>query len=214
MPYTYYKMSLKVFYFPNIQGTIRTISNDSVGKLYPDADVKQEDQNDKELFENDDIKCVGLEELLELENKSFSPPLNWPSSTMDTDEMMINDASNDIDLQRNCSDEKTPYDPIYDSMTPPPLIGYQGGQLLIGGCNRFNNDSIARDRTQLENNGKMVEPNIGPSFEFIDKDSDFSSGPPSLALPDENDDDNDLLDGNIYGDVVSDDAGIDDWSSS
>lgn len=202
-----------VFFLPskNTQDyTIRPITDDAgIDKIYSHTDIKQEEQNDKEPFETDDIKCVSLEELLEFENKSFSPPLNWPSNAMEMDELSNNDAPNDIALSGNRSDEKTPYDPIYDSMTPPPLIGYQGGQLLIGGCYRLDNVANACDKIQLDNNDKARASKFGPLFDFNDKDSDFSSGPPSLA----SDDSDELSTDNGCAETVSDDGGVDDWSS-
>lgn len=173
--------------------------------------VKHENAtSNKDCFDNDDIKIVSLEELLEFDRKSFSPPLDWPN-TNEIDDIMVDDGTpNSIDVKLNRSDEKTPYDPVQENMTPPPLplMDYLGGQLLICG-NRGN-------EKQFNHNGDCkTVPSFTPMFDFIDKDSDFSSGPPSLSLPDADDVTDDILHSNMYGDMVSnsDDAGIDDWSS-
>lgn len=142
---------------------------------------------------------------MEFDRKSFSPPMHWPNEI--DGNMVDSGTANANNVKVNRSDEKTPYDSVQENMTPPPLMDYLGGQLLICG-NRSNEKQFNR------NDECKTVSSFVPIFDFIDKDSDFSSGPPSLSLPDDDEND-DILDANMYGDVISnsDDAGIDDWSS-
>lgn len=160
----------------------------------------------KTPFENDDdIKVISLEELLSFDRKSFSPTIDWPGDTGPAEMMSDGITNSTEEVKVNRSDEKTPYDPVEENITPPPLLGYRGGQLLI--CGNRNGINVRKDNRNVCNNANDLRqlPKLTAMMDFSESDSNSSV----FSIPD----DRDIFGGNMYGDDISDDAGPEDWSS-
>lgn len=171
-----------------------------------EANIKHDISPNPHSTDQNDVKVVSLEDLLSFGRRSLSPSMDW-ANAIDMDDLLINGSSNSIDIKVNSTDEKIPYEPVQKNMTPPPLKGYMGGQLLISG-NRDEGNIRRNDNDKHNNIADRMVPKLGLLYDFLDKDSELSSGPPSLSLPDENN----IFDCNMYGDLT-DDTGIDEWST-
>lgn len=153
---------------------------------------------------DDDIKVISLEELLSFDRKSFSPTINWPGD-IGPNETMSDGITNSTEGRVKRSDEKTPYDPVEENNTPPPLFSSRGGQLLI--CGNRNGINVLKDNRNVCNdmNGLRQLPKLTTLMDFSESDSNSSV----FSIPD----DRDIFGGNMYGEEISDDAGPEDWSS-